>query len=113
MLAHCREGDFAIHECGNLRPIRRMNRIARSAVNDGVLHIGDILHTEQRQLARRHLPNLFDFVHLILPAELGTAESPRRAQIAWPAIGAHPDLYSPNPALHLGTEQLNMEKPII
>jgi hypothetical protein len=65
MLTHDDEGDFAIGERGNLRSIRGMYGVAGRLVKGIALHICDILHTEQRQLVHRHLPNSFDFVHLI------------------------------------------------
>jgi len=76
MLTHYGEGDFAIRECGNLRSVRGMYGVAGRVVDEFALHICDILHTEQRQLPHRHLPNSFDSVHLIF------SSAPRTAIIA-------------------------------
>jgi hypothetical protein len=113
MLTHHSEGYVAIDECGNLRSVRGMYGVARRVVNGIALHIRDILHTEQRQLTHRNLPNSFEFVHLIFLPASGTTVSSRRARADWSAIGARLDLDSPHSALYLGTDQIDMEKPII
>jgi hypothetical protein len=116
MLTHSGEGDFAIRECGNPCSVRGIYGVAGRVVDDVALHICDILHTEQRQLAHRYLPNSFDFVHLIFSPAPGTARSiagSSRARAARGVIGARLDLDSPHSALYLGTDQINVEKPII
>src|SRR5215831_19520342 len=82
MPAQRREGEFAIGKSRNLRAIGGVCCVSWHAVDDGALHICDILHAEQCQLARRHLPNSFTFVHLIFPAALGIVGSSRRGRPA-------------------------------
>jgi hypothetical protein len=112
MLAQSREGNVAIRERGNLCAVRGMYGVAGSIVDDGMLHISDILHTEQCQLPRRHLPPSFNFIHFIFPAVLEKAGSSRRTRAARDAI-ARLDLNSSHPTFDLGANQIDVEKPII
>src|SRR5215468_1919190 len=80
MPAQRREGEFAIGKSRNLRAIGGVCCVSWHAVDDGALHICDILHAEQCQIARRHLPNSFALVHVIFPSAVGIAGSSRRAR---------------------------------
>src|SRR6266851_3560573 len=77
MLTHRNQGDVAVGEDRNLRAVRGMDGIAGLVIADCALDVGDVLHAEERQLPRRHMPNLFALihhlfalVHLIFPAAL-------------------------------------------
>src|SRR5712692_5276740 len=79
MLTHRNQGDVAVGEDRNLRAVRGMDGIAGLVIADRTLDVGDVLHAEERQLPRRHMPNLFALIHhlfalihLLLPAALAT-----------------------------------------
>lgn len=65
MLTHGRKGKIAIGEHRDLCAVRRMDRVADHLVDEYLLDIRQILHTEEREFPRRHVTiplNLFHFI---------------------------------------------------
>src|SRR6266436_2693318 len=70
VLAHRYESDLAVGEKCDLRAVGGMDGITELAIADRALDVGDVLHTEERQLFRRHMSNSFALVHRILSTAL-------------------------------------------
>src|SRR5437016_2595139 len=122
VLAHRYESDLAVGEKRDLCAVGGVDGITGLAVADRVLDVGDVLHAEERQLFGRHMSNSFALVHRILSTALDV-RSWMSARPAWrargvagnPATGnfATGNLDGAYPALDLGTDQINVEEPVI
>src|SRR5690349_21720210 len=67
VLAERRQGDLAVGQYGDLRAVRSMHRKRADAIDEHLLYIGEVLHPEECEFARRHVPNAFDFLHFLNP----------------------------------------------
>src|SRR5437016_5567549 len=70
VLAHRYESDLAVGEKRDLCAVGGVDGITGLAVADRALHVGDVLHAEERQLFGRHMSNSFALVHRILSTVL-------------------------------------------
>ena len=61
---------------------------AADAVDEHRLYIGEILHPEECEFARRHVPDAFEFLHFVILPRTAAAParltSPNRSARAWP-----------------------------
>src|SRR5437763_439608 len=87
---------------------RRDRPIPFAAIDEHRLDIGEILHPEECEFPRRHLPDAFEFLHFINP--FSRARTDRRALGRG---GAHFYLDIAHPALGFGTDQIDVQQSIV
>src|ERR1700731_1752432 len=67
VLTDRRQGDLAVGQHGDLRAVRGVHRKLGNAVDEHRLYIGEVLHPEEREFTRRHVPDAFEFFHFRNP----------------------------------------------
>ena len=73
VLADRRQGDLAVGQHGDLRAVRGVHRKGADAVDENRLYIGEVLHPEECELTRRHVPDTFEFLHLVTLSRIAAA----------------------------------------
>src|SRR3954452_14909780 len=81
VLANRRQGDLAVGQHGDLRAVRGVHRKGGCAVDEHRLYIGEVLHPEECEFTRRHLPDAFEFIHFVtLSRSRGSAGPPHEPE---------------------------------